>query len=80
MQFNTVAEYDVEIPIVRSLLHAAMKNQVDIGGGAAQGHHMQRGNVREIREYLDQLCKEREIVAARSGGGTVNHVGFGRES
>jgi hypothetical protein len=80
MLFTTIAEYDAEMAEVREVLKAAMKIQASTSGGPGQGQHTQRGNVREIREYLELLGKERDVLAARSGGGNVNLVEFGRES
>jgi hypothetical protein len=79
MLFDTVAEYDIEIAAARVAIKNSMVRQTTVSGGPAQGQHTQLGNVRDIKDYLELLSKEREIVLARAQGGNLNHVQFGRE-
>lgn len=78
MLFDTVAEYDLEITAARVAIKASMTNQATVSGGPAQGQHTQRGNVRDIKEYLELLSKERDILVNRQCG-QVTHAVFGRE-
>jgi len=78
MLFDTVAEYDAEITEVRDYLKNSMKQQISMPTGSAPGVHIQRGAVRDIKEYLELLSKEREILMNRQGG-MVTQVIFGSE-
>lgn len=78
MLFDTIAEYNAEIAKVRQYLFPAMKEQTTVQGGPAQGAHLQRGNVREMKEYLEMLSKERAALL-KCPGGMVTQVAFRRE-
>jgi hypothetical protein len=68
MLFDTLAEYDTEIAETRLALKNSMASQVIVSGGPGQGQHSQRGDVRAIKEYLELLSKERQVLKARDGG------------
>ena len=78
MLFDTVAEYDIEIAAARAAIKNSMVRQATVAGGPAQGQHTQLGNVRDIKDYLELLSKERELMVARQCG-RVTHAVFGRE-
>lgn len=79
MLFDTVAAYDAEIAEVQGYLKKSMKEQATVSGGPGQGMHSQRGAVRDIREYLQLLSNEREILRNRQGVAVVQAV-FRREN
>ena len=68
MLFDTMAEYDAEIAETRTALKASMADQAHVGGGPAQGQHSQRGDVRAIKEYLELLSRERQVLKNQEQG------------
>lgn len=80
MLFDTAAEYDIEIAAARAAIKNSMVRQATVAGGPAQGQHTQLGSVRDIKDYLELLSKEREIILARAQGGTVTRAEFRREN
>ena len=79
MLFDSVADYDLEITAARAAIKNSMARQASVSGGPAQGQHTQLGSVRDIKEYLALLSKEREIILARAQGGTATVAEFRRE-
>lgn len=79
MLFDTIAEYDAEIAAIQADLKESIKKQAYTGGGAGGQMHSQRGDVRAIKEYLELLSKEREVLKNRTSGGGLSRAQFERE-
>lgn len=77
MLFETVAEYDTEIAIVRTEIQNAVK-ATDFSLDTGQSRQRVVMNLKEIRLYLTQLTTERQAVYERSVGAEVTGITYRR--
>ena len=77
MLFNSLAEYNVEIDIVLTQIHNAVK-AVDFSIDTGQSRQRVVMNLKEIRLYLTQLTTERQAFYERSIGAGVTGITYRR--
>jgi hypothetical protein len=76
----TLQDWQTEIDNARAAIATVMKSgQASVSGGPGQGMHLQRANLRELREHLKYCLEEYDRLLNQAGAG-VNRVIFGRMS
>jgi hypothetical protein len=78
MYFDTVEEYTAEIAMVRQSIHRTLESQKYGRSGAGTASESQRVDLSVLRDYLQELIGERDLLQASSDVPTRIYAKAGR--